>query len=637
MKNFLTEEACIPTLKIREGLPAYFTNPFSYRPHPLCIEAASMVRQAISADPLLHGKLMEEGKMLGVLVAESPDGKIGFLAAHSGVLECHSLQGYFVPPVYDLLSPCSFFPEGEAEIIRINEKIDELQNDSEFCACISRRAEVKETHLAEIERLKEIYMKSKVEREKLRESIGKEIGLLQARLRTGLDGYEEELEIREALGDLDARLGEIPRESQFQKGEIRRAEKRMKEELALMEAWLQERYSRIEELKQLRKQKSIALQQKIFEHFSFLNARGERKNLLEIFGDIVPPAGTGECAGPRLLQYAYLHGYRPVAMGEFWYGGQISSELRMDGKFYPSCKGKCGPVLGFMLQGLEVDPENYHSGYGLVECALPVPEPEILYEDELIIAVNKPAGVLSVPGKNASEPHLAALIPGFQPDWKPVHRLDMHTSGVLLIAKDSATYRELQMQFSSAGVEKVYHAVLEGEVAPAAAGCVPALLAGELSHAAHAVDVAPAAADGCLSFLPGGEAASAAHYGCVVWNSAHSGEISIPLSPDYLNRPLQTADFEGGKPAITRFRILRREKGRSYIEFYPVTGRTHQLRVHSAHPQGLGTPIVGDLLYGKEASRLMLHAFSVKFIHPVKGEMVIVAPHPEGFIWIEGT
>lgn len=595
MKNFLTEEACIPTLKIREGLPAYFTNPFSYRPHPLCIEAASRVRQAIAADPFLHGKLMEEGKMLGVLVAESPDGKIGFLAAHSGVLECHSLQGYFVPPVYDLLSPCSFFPEGEAEIIRINEKIDELQNDSEFCACISRRAEAKETHLAEIERLKEVYMKGKVEREKLRESVGKEIGLLQTRLRTGLDGYEEELEIREALGDLEARLGEIARESQFQKGEIRRAEKRMKEELALMEAWLQERYSRIEELKQLRKQKSIALQQKIFEHFSFLNARGERKNLLEIFGDIVPPAGTGECAGPRLLQYAYQHGFRPVAMGEFWYGGQISSELRMDGKFYPSCKGKCGPVLGFMLQGLEVDPENYHSGYGLEECALPVPEPEILYEDELIIAVNKLAGVLSVPGKNASEPHLAALIPGFQPDWKPIHRLDMHTSGVLLIAKDPATYRELQMQFSSAGVEKVYHAVLEGEVAPAAAG------------------------------------------GCVVWNSAHSGEISIPLSPDYLNRPLQTADFEGGKPAITRFRILRREKGRSYIEFYPVTGRTHQLRVHSAHPQGLGTPIVGDLLYGKEASRLMLHAFSVKFIHPVKGEMGIVALHPEGFTWIEGA
>lgn len=591
MKNFLIEGGTTPTIAEREALPALFTNPFSYRPHPLCIEAAAGVRGAIAADPLLHERLMEEGKMLGVLVAESPEGRIGFLAAHSGVLECHSLTGYFVPPVYDLLSPCSFFPEGEAEIIRLNEKIDELRNDREFCAYISGTAEARERHLAEIERLKDIYMKGKVEREKLRESVGKEIVLLQAGLRTGLERFDEELEMREALENLEARLGEIAQESQFQKGEIRRAEKRMKEEMAVRDAWLRERYGRIEGLKQLRKQKSVALQRKIFEHFSFLNARGERKNLLDIFGDVVPPAGTGECAGPRLLQYAYMHGFRPIAMGEFWYGGQISSELRMDGRFYPSCKGKCGPVLGFMLQGLEVDPADYHSGYGLGECSCP----EILYEDEFMIAVYKPAGILSVPGKNAAEPHVARLIPGFRPGWKPVHRLDMHTSGVLLIAKDEATYRELQKQFSCGRVEKVYHAVLDGDAAPTTAG------------------------------------------GCVVWDSAHSGEISIPLSPDYLNRPLQTADFEEGRQALTKFRVISREKGMSFVEFSPVTGRTHQLRVHSAYPQGLGTPIVGDILYGRAASRLMLHAFSVKFIHPVKGEMEIVAPHPEGFSWIEGA
>lgn len=644
MKNFLIEEADFPTPELQGSLPQYFTNPFSYEPHPLCVKAAHCVEAKLYSVP---GKALEsfwkEGKMFGVLVAESSEGRIGYLAAHSGAIGHELLKSFFVPPVYDLLSPDSFFPDEEHEISMINELILALQSDREFHNFIEGTIQVKEYHHAEIERLKDIYLKGKIEREKLRESVGKEKEMLQARLQTGLEGFEEELEIRRALEELEATLGRIVRESQFQKGEIRRAEKRMKEELGERLEMEQGTYRRIEELKQLRKQKSIALQKKIFSHFSFLNAYGEQKSLLDIFGNNVPPAGAGECAAPRLLQYAYQHGYRPIAMGEFWFGGTNPSRLRVDGKFYPSCKEKCGPILGFMLQGLKVNPENFHTGYGC-EPSLAVNGVEVLYEDETILAVNKPAGILSVPGKDSSEHHLAEFLDCCQPDWRPVHRLDMHTSGVLLLAKDESAYKALQKQFLHRGVEKVYHAVLDGEVSPGTSG------------------------------------------DCVVWTSDVTGEISIPLSPDHINRPLQMADFEGGKPAFTKFRILRREKGRTYIEFNPVTGRTHQLRVHSAHRRGLGAPIVGDLLYGRIASRLMLHASSVKFVRPDGGQndpdvtavsrpenerqggvhpgvsrpknlhresvqpevprpenkhpedlqLEIVAPHPESFRWIEG-
>ena len=429
---------------------------------------------------------------------------------------------------------------------------------------------------------------------------------------------------REAVGKVAAGKGDLlarmVRESQFQKAEIKRAEKRMREALEPLRGRLAGILNDIEGMKELRKVKSAALQEEIFRHFVFLNARGEKMDLLEIFKDyysgeaVLPPGGAGECAAPKLLQYAYLHGMRPVAMGEFWYGDSPKGEIRHHGEFYPSCKGKCAPILGFMLQGLDVDEAGVHSSYGQAGSL------EILYSDEHILAVNKPAGVLSVPGKDSAALYpvpectctrsSSVPVPGDRVTTQDslsqgidvfkllsfsecsaeeklyvVHRLDMHTSGVLLLARSEGVYKELQRQFAAREVEKVYYAVLEGEVSPESCG--------------RAVD----------------------------WEK---GVISLPLLPDYNNRPAQMVDLERGKEAVTRFRILKMENGRTYVEFRPVTGRTHQLRVHSAHKFGLNTPIVGDLLYGTPAERLMLHAYSVKFLHPVLGTpMEIVSPVPE--------
>ena len=304
----------------------------------------------------------------------------------------------------------------------------------------------------------------------------------------------------------------------------------------------------------------------------------------EIFEGVIPPAGAGECAAPRLLQYAYRHGFRPISMGEFWMGAPTANRQPL--QFYPSCKGKCAPILGFMLQGLNVEEAGFHSTYG---CEV-LPDnfiPEILYEDEYILAVNKPAGILSQPGKDPQEKNLLQLIENkmYSDNCELsslsklyiVHRLDMHTSGVLLIAKTEEVYKLLQIQFEGRAVEKTYVAVLDGEL------------------------------------------------------KVSSGTISLPLMPDYENRPLQKVDFENGKEAITQFEVKEIKEGQTYIEFHPVTGRTHQLRVHSASQSGLNAPIVGDLLYGKPAQRLMLHAHKVKFEHPFNGFLEIVAPLPEGF------
>lgn len=631
IKNFLVEKGDPITPQVRESLPDTFTNPFSYSPHPLCVEAMEQVCKYISSNRKIASLgLLREGKMFGVLVAESPSGELGYLATYSGVLDylpdagsCNAFEGnsaysgsscgcgtgvdggcnFFVPPVYDLTSSESFFPAEEAEITDLNDYIRDLYHDSFAQGVLERMEEIRSCYKAEIGRLQEIYEEGKKRRDALRAS--------------GVEGDE---------------LAALLRESQFQKGEIKRAVKRMNEEL---EPYVRENaaYERaLEKAKKERKEKSAALQRKIFDHFSFLNARGEERSLLNIFGGVVPPAGAGECAAPRLLQYAFLNGYHPIAMGEFWYGGDKLG--RREGEFYPSCKGKCGPILGHMLQGLKVDPVAFHSSYG---CD-PLPEDSLLniiYEDEYMLAVDKPAGILSVPGKDSSERCVQQLLDGMKrlpgdsaapggdsaapgndfptrsfgaspdgdsaapgSDFWVVHRLDMHTSGVLLLAKNEEVYKLLQRQFLSRGVDKCYVAVLDGVVGTEGSGSG------------------------------------------VVWKGVGAGEISLPLMADYENRPLQCVDFERGKPAFTRFETVRVAGGKSFVKFWPVTGRTHQLRVHAAHPLGLNTPIEGDLLYGKLSGRLMLHAHTVKFVHPVTGAaMELVAPIPSQMqpdLWMHG-
>lgn len=554
LNNLLISEGACLSEADKAGLPLLFNDPFSYSPHPLVVEAAREVRRHLdSADISLRLQLARDGKMFGVLVAQTPSGKVGYLAAYSGSHEDLRQDGYFVPPVYDLLSPDSFFPSEEHDIVMMNDLIHDLENDRYRFIHMEVTEEIRQCHMEEIGKLQTIYEAGKAVRDRRRREIDELLQSVADPCR---------------LESLRTELLAITKESQFQKGEIRRAEKRMKEEIAARDAEMAASDARIEVLKEKRKEMSGRLQQKIFEHFSFLNAYGKSKGLLEIFGDAVPPAGTGECAAPRLLQYAYLIGYKPIAMGEFWYGHDNS---HVEGQFYPSCKGKCGPVLGWMLQGLKVDPAARHATYG---CG-PLPDSLsslVLYEDDLLLAVNKPAGILSAPGRSGEEMDILQLLSslGYPVEGlKIVHRLDMHTSGVLLIAKNEATYKQLQREFVERKVLKVYEAVLEGEVSPATTGSG------------------------------------------VVWKSSDEGRISLPLAADFENRPLQKVDFDSGKVAITDFRILRISGGRTYIEFYPVTGRTHQLRLHASSPLGLGAPIVGDFLYGSLDRRLMLNALKV--------------------------
>ena len=327
----------------------------------------------------------------------------------------------------------------------------------------------------------------------------------------------------------------------------------------------------IEHLKEERKQRSIALQQWIFQQFRLRNALGEEQDIHTIFSQTAhrnPPAGTGECAAPKLLQHAYLHGMNPLAMAEFWWGNSPKGEIRRHGYYYPSCRHKCEPILHFMMQGLDVEPNP------LLHPKTDADSLTIVYEDDYLLVVNKPAGMLSVPGKDGL-PSVYSYIKERYPDATGpllVHRLDMHTSGLLLIAKEKYVHARLQEQFETRQVKKRYIALLDG-----------------IPH-----DKEP------------------------------KGFIRLPLRPDYDNRPLQMVDFELGKPAVTRYERL----GENRIAYWPETGRTHQLRVHSAHPDGMDCPIMGDPLYGQPSDRLYLHAETLEFRHPVTGKMMRIKENP---------
>lgn len=520
-------------------LPSEFTYPFHYIPHPLTVMAAREVQDYLASRTDWTEEL-SEGKMFGVLIVQTPEGKVGYLAAFSGNLAGSNLHSFFVPPVYDLLQPDGFFRIEEANISAINKRIKELESSRQLTemrtALAECRAQVDRTLADAKQQMKE----AKIVREQRRS---------------------------EGAGEEEQKA--MIRESQFQKAEYKRLEKRLKEEMQQQAEELENQEQLIRQLKQERKTRSAALQQKLFEQFRMLNAKGEVKDLCELFKDTpqgTPPAGTGECALPKLLQYAYQHQLKPLAMGEFWCGKSPKEEVRHEGHFYPSCKGKCAPILKHMLIGLQVakNPlaENVHKDT----------EPEIVYEDEWLLVVNKPAGMLSVPGKEALNSVYQFLHERYPEATGPmlVHRLDMATSGLLLAAKDKDTHQVLQALFSGRQIKKRYTAILSGTV------------------------------------------------------STDEGVISLPLCPNLHDRPRQMVSFEHGKPAVTRYKVLERKNGKTLIAFYPLTGRTHQLRVHAAHQQGLPCPIVGDELYGKRADRLYLHAAELSFTHPVSGKDITI-------------
>jgi tRNA pseudouridine32 synthase/23S rRNA pseudouridine746 synthase len=328
-------------------------------------------------------------------------------------------------------------------------------------------------------------------------------------------------------------------------------------------------------LKVRRKEMSVGLQEWLFRQYVVLNALGERKTILDIFAErgLVPPGGTGDCAAPKLLQYAYLHGLKPLAMGEFWYGDSPLQEVRQQGCFYPSCTGKCGPMLAFMLQGLDVEPNPLDE-----DSPSPSEDFRILFEDDDIIVADKPSGMLAVPGKTlkVSLQERLQRMAGPGPDIRACHRLDMDTSGLIVFAKGTENLAVLQQQFEKHGVRKSYIAKL-----------------------------------------------------CPGKTLAAGGRISLPLILDYDDRPRQMVDFQSGKQAVTDWELLRElPGGEALVRFTPLTGRTHQLRVHAAHPLGLGRPIAGDRLYGGGSGRLCLHAASLSFTHPRTGEILSFTSEP---------
>lgn len=524
-------------------LPERFTYPFHYTPHPLCVIAAEET-QAYLKERTEWREELQTGKMFGVLVVRTPAGEVGYLAAFSGNLAGKNVHPFFVPPIYDLLQPDGFFRQEEEQINEINARIRTLQASPALEDARSRLQSTIEYCDFVLQAAKDLMKKRKEERDRLRQ----------------FPLTEEETAL-------------LIKESQHMKAAHKLTKKSLRSILEEDQAKVDRLEQEIEQLKQERKRRSAALQRKLFEQFRILNARGEVKDLCELFAPTnqgAPPAGAGECAAPKLLQYAYQHQLEPIAMAEFWWGDSPKTEIRHHGYYYPACKGKCEPILHHMLQGLRVD-ENPLLADSHRETKL-----DILYEDDYLLVINKPEGMLSVPGKGDVDSvyqRLSILYPEAT-DPIIVHRLDMATSGLLLAAKTKEAHQDLQAQFKNRTIQKRYIALLEGEV------------------------------------------------------PQDEGEIRLPLCPDPLDRPRQIVSEEFGKPAFTRYRVLERTSGKTLIAFYPQTGRTHQLRVHAAHPLGLHCPILGDELYGRKAERLYLHAEYLAFTHPITSERIEIQKSP---------
>lgn len=531
------------TLDTDISKPEKFTYPFCYEPHPLCRLAADEVQRHIRESGLLPED-GGEGKMFGVLVVEYCEGTesgkpphLGFLAAYSGLLAGRNDWPWFVPPVFDAQQPDGHFKRTEARISAINAEIEALRNSREYAEAVATMKRHDSEAAATIEFLRRTAAEKKAQRDARR-------------------AEPRPITPEEATA--------MEHESQHIKAELRRVRKRMEERHTADEAPMKAVEERISTLKQRRHDMSDALQQWLFSRYRMLNAHGKERDLCDIFRDTVhhtPPAGAGDCCAPKLLQYAYSNNLHPVCMAEFWWGGTPRTEIRRHLHYYPACRGKCLPILTHMMQGLSVDDNPLATDNGK--------QMEIIYEDEWLAVTVKPEGMLSVPGKEerSSVAELMRRHWGKEGEALVAHRLDMDTSGLLLVARDAGICTQLQGLFARREVQKEYTALLDG---------VP--------------------------------------------RRPRHGTISLPLCPDIMDRPRQTVSHEHGKEAVTDYDIIATDGRHTLIRLTPHTGRTHQLRVHCAHSEGLDCPIHGDALYGQRAERLCLHAARITFTHPVTGK-----------------
>ncbi|MFA5556753.1 MAG: pseudouridine synthase [Flavobacteriaceae bacterium] len=532
-------------------LPKKFTFPFYYQPHQLTkvavkelqeyLETQANLEHNFGLNPEQNGLVI--GKMFGVLVVQDKAGKLGYLSAFSGKLAGTNNHQKFVPPVFDMLTENSFFLREEEILNRINKQIEIIETNQEYINLKSDFKKALTDSQEEITTFKKQLKQNKTERKQLREANKNYLS------ETGYQSFEDDL-IKQSLRD---------------KYELRVLENRWKQALEDLKLKIEFYENQIENLKKERKEKSALLQQQLFEQYSFLNQYGKTKSLGAIFSQTVfgkPPAGAGECATPKLLHYAFANNLKPLAMAEFWWGTSPKSEIRKHRQFYPACTGKCEPILKHMLDGIETEENPFLKNFAANKKL------KIIYEDDCLVVVNKPFNLLSVEGINVKDSVYTRLKIILKTEPLMVHRLDMATSGLLVVAKTKEAHKLIQKQFLKRTVKKRYTALLNGTV------------------------------------------------------ENDKGKINLPLRGDLDDRPRQLVCFEFGKKAITEYEIIERKNNITKVYFYPITGRTHQLRMHASHPSGLNAPIVGDDLYGTSSDRLYLHASHLEFIHPKTKEVM---------------
>ena len=534
------------------SLPEKFTFPFYYEPHELSILASNELQSYLETQTNFeHNFGLREnqeglviGKMFGVLVCQNSNDELGYLWAFSGKLANGNHHEYFVPTIFDMLQKDGFYKIEEETVNVINREIERLEQSENYLKAIEFIKTINLQAEKDIQNQKERIKSEKINRDEKR---------LIAEQTLDFESYKAvQKELSEASKQESILLKQMTKYWNIQK-------ENAKKELDIL-------VSEIVVLKELRKQKSSALQQKLFDAYSFLNQFGERKSIGEIFNNN-PPAGAGECAAPKLLHYAFENDLKPIAMAEFWWGKAPNSEIRKHKQFYPACKSKCEPILmTHMLQGLDMEANPFE------ENPAEGKEIKIVYEDDVLLVINKPAEFLSVPGKKIQDSVYQRIIELYPEATGPliVHRLDMSTSGLLLIAKDEETYVKLQSQFIKRTIKKRYVALLDGVL------------------------------------------------------KEKQGFIDLPLRVDLDDRPRQLVCYEHGKQAQTKWEVIEVKDNQTRVYFYPISGRTHQLRVHASHEMGLKTPIIGDDLYGKKSNRLHLHAEQLIFTHPVTKEILTI-------------
>ncbi|MFT7441976.1 MAG: tRNA pseudouridine32 synthase/23S rRNA pseudouridine746 synthase [Maribacter sp.] len=533
-------------------LPEKFTFPFYYEPHSLAKIATEEIQEYLeSQTDFKHNFGLDTsktdlpiGKMFGVLIVQNQKNEVGYLAAFSGKLADKSLPERFVPPVFNMRTEGSFYIKGELEIDKINAQLTLLKSNEHYLDLKKSFKKLTQAIAEDLENQRKKMKLSKADRKLQKKntiSVLSELEFKNLTKKLMQDSYNDQFFYKELLEYYEAK-----------------SEKGGKE-VVVFEV-------KIARLKKERKEKSNYLQQTLFSKYAFLNQQKELKNLLDIFNNpaIKSPAGSGECSAPKLLQYAFANDLKPISMAEFWWGISPNSAVRQHKNYYPACQSRCKPILTHMLQGIRMDPNL------LLENLSEKQELKIIYEDDVLIVLNKPAEFLSVPGKEITDSVYNRIKEKYPTATGPliVHRLDMSTSGILLLTKTKEANKVLQSQFINRTVKKRYVALLDGNLVE------------------------------------------------------NSGKIKLPLRVDLDDRPKQLVDFVHGKNAETDWEIIRREHGKTRVYFYPITGRTHQLRVHAAHKNGLNTPIFGDDLYGKKTNRLHLHAEFIEFFHPSTNEKI---------------